>query len=570
MTQEERFKIISEEYADFIIEYRGNEVILERFNNYTIHIMNDREAVIYVPVAEIGENSLRMFGYSAIPNCFGMVSEQSLSASGVLRIRNHPAFNLRGQGVLIGVVDSGIDYTNPVFFRMDGTTKIISIWDQTIDSENGFPPNTFYGTEYHSEQINQALASANPLEVVPSIDEIGHGTMIAGIAAGAEDEVNNFSGVVPDSDLVVVKLKQAKNVIRDVYVLPYDVPCYQENDIMWGVQYLISVARKLQRPIAICIGLGTSLASHDGRDTLSSHLSIVGDFPGVTITVAAGNEGNARKHFFGTINAETGVTTVELNVGENERGFAMQLWGAPPSTYSIDILSPSGEYIPRIAESLIVNRDVSFLFEQTQISIDYSMVETETGHQLIFMRFRNPTPGIWRFQVYGRGDIPGTFHIWLPLSSFISNSTYFVQPNPYTTITSPGNAVVPITVTAYNPNNDTLYLNSGKGFTRTGIIKPELAAPGVGILSPTLEHGFTEVTGTSAAAAHTTGITAMLLEWGTVRGNYAGLDTVEVKKFLIRGAKRSQSLLYPNRDWGYGIIDIFNVFDTLRSSLQFR
>jgi len=569
MTQEERYKITSNEYADLFIAYNEKQAILDRYQNYSIHVMDPQFAIIYVPISEIAGRAIRLYGYSSIPACYGLSmelsSQRGLEASGVERIRRLPAYNLRGQGVLVGIVDSGIDYTNPVFLHEDKTSKIISIWDQTIDSENSYPENTFFGTEYSADQINSALNSENPFNIVPSRDEIGHGTMMAGIAAGSEIAASNFRGVVPDSDLVIVKLKQAKNILRNFFQIPFDVPCYQENDIMWGIQYLISVARRLRRPIAICVGLGSSQGAHDGRGALSRLLSFVGDFPGTTVTNAAGNEGNSNGHVFRTIDSAIGFNTVELNVGENETGFSMEIWGTAPSTYSIDILSPSGEYIPRIPESLTVNRDISFVFETTSITVDYQMVEAETGDQLILLRFRNPAAGIWRFQVYGKGDIQGSFHIWLPIREFITEDTFFIQSNPYTTVTSPGNGEVPITVTAYNPNNDVLYRNASKGYSRTDTIKPELAAPGVNILSPTLDQGFSLATGTSAAAAHTAGITAMLLEWGTVRGNYPGIDTVEVKKFLIRGARRSTNLQYPNRDWGYGILDVYNVFDTLRT-----
>jgi subtilisin family serine protease len=154
------------------------------------------------------------------------------------------------------------------------------------------------------------------------------------------------------------------------------------------------------------------------------------------------------------------------------------------------------------------------------------------------------------------------------MNGFISENTYFIQSDPYTTITSPGNGLVPITVTAYNPINNNLYQRASRGYTRIDVIKPELAAPGVNIQAPTLEHGFTEISGTGAAAAHTAGVTAILLEWGIVRNNYPGIDTVEVKKFLIRGASRSPTQTYPNRDWGYGILDIYNVFDLLRADTQ--
>jgi subtilisin family serine protease len=512
-----------------------------------------------------------------MPACFSLVSEKSLEASGVKKIRNISSFNLRGQGVLLGFVDTGIDYTNPVFLKKDGTSRIISIWDQTIDSEDQFPGGgiygegvvygepTYFGTEYTMEQINQALAIKNPLEIVPSLDEIGHGTMLAGVAAGSEIEESEFSGVAPEAELVVVKLKQAKDNLKNFFSIPLNVPCYQENDIMWGLQYLTRTARQLNRPLAICVGLGSSQGNHNGKGALSTLLSVAGNFPGVCITVAGGNEGNAKRHYYGRINTDQGYQTVELNIGENEPGFSMEIWGTPPGSYSISIQSPYGEQIPIIENSLFVNREVSFMFENTIILIDYQTLEVETGAQLILLRFRNPAPGIWRFNVYGSGDLSESFHIWLPSDDFISGNTFFIESNPYTTITNPGNSIIPITVTAYNANNEMLYPNAGRGFSNTNTVKPELAAPGVNTLSPTLEQGFTSVTGTSVAAAHTAGVTALMLEWGIVKGNFPGITTVEVKKFFIRGAIRNVNLLYPNREWGYGILDIYNAFNILRT-----
>ncbi len=567
MTAEERQRITSNEYADFIVEYALNPRLLEQFPNGTVHVMNNRIAVVYVPASQLNGRTVSLFGYSVLPSCYGLNSEISLEASGVTRLRRTPIFNLRGSGVLVGLIDTGIDYTNPVFLHSDGTTKIMALWDQTIESDQ-FPANTQFGTEYTSDIINQALKSADPHSIVPSVDENGHGTMLAGIAAGSEQQAENFSGVVPDSDLVVVKLKPMKQIFREFYIIPEGVAAYQENDIMWGVQYVIQVARRLQRPLALCIGLGSSQGSHDGRGALSLQLSVGGDFSGVVVNIAAGNEGNMRRHFFARVDAQVGYSTVELNVGDTEQGFTMELWGEAPNTYSIDILSPAGEYIPRITESLNVSREISFVFERTRIFIDYKLIESSTGDQLILMRFINPTPGIWRFQVYTRGNLEGSFHIWLPMNNFITENTYFVQSDPYTTITSPGNAIVPITITAYNPLNNNLYQRASRGYSRTGTVKPELAAPGVNILAPTPEHTFTQITGSGAAAAHATGITAILLEWGIVRKNYPGIDSVEVKKFLIRGASRVPTQTYPNRDWGYGIIDIYNVFDILRADIQ--
>jgi subtilisin family serine protease len=571
MTREEKNKIIDENYLDLVIRYTSDPADLEQFKEFSPHIINDNFAVLYLQVPNITIEILEEFGYSAIPKCYGLTSEQSLDASGVTQLRNIPVVNLRGEGVVVAIIDTGIDYTNPVFQRADGTTKIISIWDQTIDSENEYPTvffPTFFGTEYTMEQINQALESENPLQIVPSMDENGHGTKLAGIAAGSEDEQNNFSGVAPDADLIIVKLKQAKRILTNYYAIPDNVACYQENDIAWAVEYVFYTARKMNRPISICIGLGTSQGAHDNTGFLNSIVSVIGDFPAVCTSVSAGNEGNARRHFYSVVNPESPPVPVELNVGENESGFTMDIWGEPPVIYSIDILSPTGEYIPRLYVSLVQNQEISFLTENTIINIEIFIVEIESGKQVIRLRYKNPTPGIWLFKVYGRGDLLGNVNIWLPSGDFISRNTYFIQPDPYITITSPGNSIVPITVTAYDSSNNRLYVEAGKGFSTSSIINPDLAAPGVNIQCPTLDNGFTTLTGTSAATAHTTGIGAMILEWSIVRNNYPGLDTVGIKKFLIRGAKRSKQLEYPNRDWGYGIIDVYNSFNLLRTDIE--
>lgn len=571
MTPEERYKITSDDFVDFIIKYSGNMAILDKYKDYSPLILDATYALIFIPVSQISSNFAVRLGYSVIPHCYALVSEESLEASGITRLRQMPGIELLGKGVVVGSVDTGIDYTNPVFKHADGTTKIIAIWDQTIGSTDQYPKNMtntpYFGTVYTAEQINQALKSNNPHQIVPSVDEIGHGTKLAGIAAGSKNQEYKFSGVVPEADLIIVKLKQAKRGLRDLFYIPKDVPCYQESDIMYAIQFIVDTARQLKRPIALGIGLGTSQGAHDNHGPLNQLLSVTSNFAGAAVSVAAGNEGGAKRHFFSIMEPSSPPVSVELNVGENEQGFSMELWGDPPTIYTLDILSPTGEHVPRILESLQENRQITFGFETTVINVNYIMVEPETGKQLILLRFRNPTQGIWKFQVYGRGDLEGAFHVWLPSDGFISTNTYFLFSDPYTTITSPGNATLPITVAAYNSVTSSLYPNSGRGFTASNIIAPDLTAPGVNIQCPTIDHSFGTLTGTSAAVAHTAGITAMILEWSIIEGNYPGIDTNGIRKFLIRGAKRSSVLEYPNRDWGYGIVDIYNSFNILRRDI---
>ena len=235
MMPEERFKIISEDYVDFIAKYNGDPISLAQYQQYTVQTTSEMFAMVYIPVSQLSSNFVAQYGYSGLPHCYGLCSAQSLEASGIVRLRRSPTLNLLGKGVIVGIIDTGIDYTNPVFIKSNGTSKVLSIWDQTI-AAGTTPPGADFGSEYNNQQINQALASEDPFEIVPSIDEIGHGTMLAGVAAGNKVPGAGFAGVVPESDLIIVKLRQAKDYLRDFFIVPKDIPCYQENHNMWGVQ----------------------------------------------------------------------------------------------------------------------------------------------------------------------------------------------------------------------------------------------------------------------------------------------------------------------------------------------
>ncbi len=559
----DRDKNYSNEYFDLIIEYNGDLSILEQYKENGIQIINYFIAVVHIPMSSVSEDIISRMGYAVLPNLFGIVSDAPLEASGILKLRNIPTFVLRGKGVLIGFVDTGIDYTNPIFTYADGTTKLVSIWDQSVDTDQ-VPAGMSYGTEYSRDQINEALKSEEPFMKVPSKDEIGHGTMLAGIAAGNDIPDKGFFGVAPDAELVVVKLKQAKANLKAFFRVPEDRQCYQENDINLGYQYLLNVATSLNQPIVICSSIDTSQYAHDGRGTLSSWLSLQANNTGIAIITAVGNEGNARRHYSGTVDPKAGFDVVELTVAQGETGFTMEIWGNSPNLFSIDITTPLGEYVPRISIVLNETREIRFIFDPTIIYLDYTLVEAQSGDQLILLRFTNPSPGIWKFNVYGRGINPMKFNIWLPMDNFIMEDTYFIRSNPDTTLLSVSCSTVPIAVTAYNVEDDSLYLNSGRGYTRIDYIKPDIAAPGVNLSAPSLNHDFVGITGTSAAAAHTAGVAAMLLEWGIVNGKYPYMSTQDMKVFIIRGARRNVDISYPNPDWGYGILDIFNVFESLR------
>ncbi|BCN30653.1 S8 family peptidase [Anaeromicropila herbilytica] len=557
-------KLLSNDYIDIIVEYSGNLNYLKKFGEGNYTIIDETFAMVHLPGNEITQEFIRQYGWTSLPYLGGIQDTTALEASGITKLQNIPKLSLRGQGTLIGILDTGIDYTNEVFKNADNTTKIVSIWDQTIQTPGKEPEGFYYGTEYTREQINDALKNPNPYDIVPSRDDNGHGTQVAGIAAGSPVAKADFVGVAPDSELIIVKLRYAKKVYRDYFFIPENALCYQTTDPMFAVQYIAKVAEKLARPYAILFALGTSQGAHDGRGAFARTLGYLSRKVGTGVIIAAGNEGNRGSHYYGVIDKNVGYDVVELNVGENSKGFTMELWGTPPNLYSVDILSPSGEYIPRISAKIRESREIKFLFESTVLYLEFQILDEQTGNERILFRFKNPTKGIWRIRIYGTGNLSMSYHIWLPIKEFLDSDTFFVKPDQYTTITSPGNTSYPITVTAYSHTNNSLYTNASRGFTALNQVKPEIAAPGVNIYCPTLNNQYTRSTGSSIAAAQVAGVSALLLEWGIIKKNYERMDTLIIKRMLIGGAKRDPNSSYPNRDWGYGILDLYNTFLTLR------
>ncbi|MDF2871367.1 MAG: hypothetical protein K0R05_2942 [Anaerocolumna sp.] len=556
MTESERYKIISNDYADILAEGYDKINTITDGGNYTVNRINDNYAVYHVPVSELSIDSLLKFGYQYLPKCYGLMNLSSAEASGVLRLRNNPALELRGQGVLVGFIDTGIDYTNPLFRYADNTSRIAAIWDQGIDTDK-YPKNFFYGTEYTQWDINTALLLDNPYRIVPSRDENGHGTMLAGIAAGGDDIAEEFTGIAPDSEIIVVKLKEAKQNLKDFFRIPSNTICYQENDIMMGIQYLINMAEQLDRPIAICIGIGTSQGAHEGESVICHFINDVGKIAGKSIAAAGGNEGNTNHHYYGQINPSTDFDVVGLNIGDREEGFTMELWGFAPNIVAVEVYSPEGTLVTRISGIFLQRSTQTVNHGETTIYIDNQFSEERTGNQLMMFRFVNPVPGLWRLVVSGSGDLLLRYHMWLPISNFLTSNTFFINGNRDTTLSIPANALNSISISTYNHQNQSLYYFSGRGFTKSGGLKPDVAAPGVSLLAPALDEGFYNVTGSSAATAHATGAIALMLEWGIVRGNITNLNNILLRRLLINGARRFPTITYPDQGWGFGTLDIY-------------
>ena len=416
----------SEDYADFI--YRHNNMSLpqlyESLKAPCIQYINSEYAIVYSPLAPLLPLTLERYTYSALPKLYTLLETTSMDSSGILPVFNQPTLGFRGNGVLIGFLDTGIDYQNPLFQNTDGTTRIVGIWDQSVPGETFSLPSPRqeqhfqYGTYYTEEQINEALKSPQPLSAVPSTDTNGHGTFLAGIAAGNQSA--DFTGAAPDAAIAVVKLKPAKQYLRDFYLIREDATAFQENDIMAGVVFLTLIANLHQMPLVVCLGLGTNQGSHDGSSSLGRVLHSLGNYRGLVPVCAAGNEVGFRHHYFGAISSDMEYDDVEIRVGQNETGFTTELWASPPELFTVGFISPTGEVIQRIPFILGNETKVTFSLEHTVITVNYRRSPSETEGELIFMRFDSPTEGIWHIRVYPTSVITGKIshlasHSWFSL-----------------------------------------------------------------------------------------------------------------------------------------------------------
>ncbi|MBS7302925.1 MAG: S8 family peptidase [Lachnospiraceae bacterium] len=582
-------KILSEDYVDWVIDFPLSEVLSEYSEDmdFCYQEITEGFGIVSINRNQMPDTSLISFDYHFFPDLLGLQQTEGagvqgtafdpspLVTSGIPGVQGQP-LNLTGRGVILAFADSGINYENRVFRREDGTSRILAIWDQTI--QEGEPPEGFYiGTEYTREQINEALRSENPKEIVPTYDEDGHGTRMAALAAGSIiGDGTEYLSPAYDADILVVKLKPSKKYLKNYYLIPENATAYASSDFMLAIKYLNSYALAFQRPIVFCIGMGSNYRDHQGNSVFSRYLGSIASQQSRVMVITGGNEGNAAHHYAGRFQKEiSGIggrreENMEIYVSEGVNGFLMQIWTAAPVNLAVSIRTPGGEYIAPVSVLFQTNLQYRFVFEQTVITVYNKYIAQGSGDALVLLRFENPTPGIWTVGVSDSEENPGVvFDAWLPITEFLAAPVYFLQPSPNTTLTSPSYVPDAINVATYNSYDNSIYLNSGRGFGRDGQIKPDLAAPGVNITIAGNRLGSTPListyTGASLAAAITAGAAAQFMQWAIIDRNASYIRSQELKNYFIRGARRDPNIVYPNPIWGYGRLDLYNTFANLRN-----
>lgn len=566
MSDQERCRqqILSEEYRDFIIR-KGRETVAEQeAREYGCSVdAGFGYQCAYLPEKRADPISRERYSYNAIPRCYTILGMEELNQSGILPLQNYPTLQLSGKQIMIGFIDTGIDYTNSVFRNLDGSTRIEGIWDQT-DQSGRSPEKLEYGSVYTKDEINEALRQKNPLLQVPTADENGHGTFVASVACGGADAEEQFLGAAPEAAIGVVKLKPAKRYLKEFYFIREDAVCYQENDIILGMRYLQELAVRVGMPLVFCIALGSNMGGHTGNTPLPVLMRAYSGLGNRVFAVGTGNEANQRHHYQGKLTSEAETKEVDIRVGENCRGFSMELWTELPNVMAVSLVSPSGEvtsvFSPRTGNSTTF----SFLLDRTKAYLEYRLPAENTSSELIAFRFQDPIPGIWRLQVQASRISDGNFHIWLPVTEFLNTEVYFLESNPDVTLTTPAEVWEAVTVAYYDGRNQSIGISSGRGFTRNQQIKPDITAPGIAVEGVLPGNRYVNRSGSSAAAGITAGAVALLMEWLVYQLGTLSVDALVVKSLLILGARREKEIDYPSREWGYGIMDLYNVFEQVR------
>lgn len=557
--------VYSEDYADYIVEYNGDRQVLEEiYSNACLFFIDNRYAILYSKKRSDYMESFGNLAYNIFPKLLApmdaAVGEAAYNTPSILsmingeNLDNESVLGLDGKDIVIGIVDTGIDILNEEFLNEYGRTRIKYAWDQSVNSSSGdsyageFP----FGTYYTEEQLNRFVEEGNSV----LRGEDNHGNYLASIAAGR----NN--GIAVNSDLVVVKLKKAKENLKELYGVRQG-EAYSEADIMLAIAYILQCSYRLRKTVSILIGFGTNSGSHTGSAALEAYINNIGILRGVCVSVAGGNEGSAGHHTDGDIE-ENEQAVIEINVPE-KTAFTLEIWGKAPGVYAIGMDIAGGEIIDRIPPRFDRSQIIKPIFGGGTIYVDYFLVEGQSGDELILVRFFDTPRGLYRITLTATGTVEKQYRAWLPVSSFVPEGLVFTNPVTWGTVTVPGTAVTPIVSGAYNYSDGSIYVNGSRGYTANSVVKPDLAAPGVNITGAG-PYG-TKVTGSgsSISAACAVGAAALMQQWSRDRGLSPYINGNQIRQYLIRGADRENIRRYPDRYYGFGTLNLRKTFESLRN-----
>ena len=489
-----------------------------------------------------------------------------LETSGIYQVQNNEYLNLRGQDVIVGIIDTGIDYLNKEFMDELGKTRILEIWDQTIKGE--YNDEVLFGTIYKKEQIDKAIElkenGGDPYSIVPTVDTVGHGTAMAGITSARG--YGNVRGGAPDSDLVIVKLKEISEEVRQYLDFSQEVQViYDEVFVYSALRYLKKIKSKYNKPMVVLLPLQTNGGDHSGNSVIEGKITEYSQDAGFVVVVPSGNQANKQIHAVGFISKMDEESLIELFVDRGQRRLLIDIYLENFGKVFLTVISPSGERTQRFELKFGVFYNFKFLFEETTLALTCVIDRnSQEVYQYVEILFDNLKYGLWQIILTSEEEKQLRYSAYLPIKEFLREETRFLNSISDNTITSPSTARLSISMAYFNQNNNSIVAESGQGYTLDGRVAPILAAGGIDIL--TVGKGGREylISGSSVSAAVTAGGIALILEWGIARKNRIQMDASIIMWLLISASKSIKDYEFPNKYWGYGILDIRNVFEILK------
>ena len=521
---------------ELIVRYTGSlDGLRIRYPQIRIRELLNQYAVLIVPETLVDAVSQEtVIEYVEKPKQLYFELQAGKAASCINAVQqgmNNP-FGLFGKGTIVAVIDTGIRAESMEFRNADGSTRILNIWDQTT------------GTEYDRSQIDEALQNeTKDTAGIPGADVLGHGTQVAAIACGS-------SGVAAQADILVVKLGlAAKNGFP------------RTTQLMEALDYVVRKAIDYGKPLAVNISFGNNYGDHTGSSLLENFIIDIADSWKCSICIGSGNEGLGAVHTGGTL-TEDMEETVELAVSSYETGLSIQIWKDYWDDIAVEIIAPSGRNLGRIQENSRVSR---IRYEDMELLTYFGEPSPFRIRQEIYIDMIPQTvyiqSGLWKLRLIPRSIRNGRYDMWLPAQGALNFGTGFTSPDSASTFTIPSAAAKAVTVGAYDAGTGSAAPFSGQGYiVEIGgslMVKPELAAPGVNVLVPSVS-GMARVSGTSYATPFVTGSAALLMEWGIVRGNDAFLYGEKLKAYLIKGAEPLAGAAVPDTQTGWGRLCLKN------------
>jgi len=561
----------SDEYEIYIVEYIGNVIESISKTNYASIL-----------------SGLSNFGIIAVKK--GMVNSLLVDVPEIINIEKNYGFalsdmefpdspygsevfdkddvTLEGDGVIVGIIGTGIDYTNERFMTEDKKSRVVAIWDQTLD-KGPEPANLMYGTEFNKEQIAEALKEKllgrDPYAIVPHKDDKGYGTAIAGII-GARNLGNGdiMKSLAPKCEFAVVKLKKAsERVLEQNYISNREIDIYEESDIGFGIRYLSELQGKLNKPMVVYLPLGNNCSGHDGSNGLERYIDFFTMKRGFIIVTNTGSQGEGRTHTSGELTKTGDIKTIDIEVDKAETKMCASIWITKPDKVAIGIIAPNGERVNKISAPRDDEEEVLINFSGIEVLVQFFIQQQTGGEQVIFVLAKGNVGGIWQINIIGEYVASGRFDSWMNQWQLLKSGTKFINTDPYITLTIPATSNNIIATTYYNQINNTHEPKAGNGFTRDNRIKPIVTVGAKNVLTVGLENKLIVTGGASMAGGILSGVIALLLQWGIVLKNDTNLYTTKVGIYLIRGTIRTEGIVYPNPQWGYGILNIEELFKSL-------